>query len=63
MSEVPICRDCGEPKDSQMHAEACSTEGREDVCPVCGADLKSQGWPYGHQDAETGEDCPWTWGD
>lgn len=28
-----------------------------EACPACGADLKRQGYPLGHQHAETGHEC------
>lgn len=30
-----------------------------DACPMCHADLKSDGYPSGHQIDGTGEACPW----
>lgn len=32
-----------------------------DVCPLCGSDLRADGYPLGHQDADTGNPCPLVW--
>lgn len=32
-----------------------------DTCPVCGADLKYQGWPTQHQHDATGAQCEYEW--
>lgn len=32
-----------------------------DVCPVCGTDLKYDGWPLQHQHDGTGETCSYQW--
>lgn len=32
-----------------------------DWCPVCGAELKAEGWPIHHQHAGTGEQCTFEW--
>lgn len=32
-----------------------------DACPTCWSDLKVEGYPIRHQDAETGDPCPFTW--
>ncbi len=32
-----------------------------DACPTCGVDLARQGFPFAHQHADTGTECPFTW--
>lgn len=32
-----------------------------DLCPTCGANLKSEGFPVGHQHAATGGECTFRW--
>jgi hypothetical protein len=32
-----------------------------DTCPACGADLKADGYPTGHQDEATGDPCTFRW--
>lgn len=32
-----------------------------DVCPVCAADLRREGYPQAHQHADTGGQCAFTW--
>jgi hypothetical protein len=32
-----------------------------DTCPICGSDLKVEGYPLSHQHADTGKTCRFTW--
>lgn len=32
-----------------------------DECPICGLDLEAEGYPIGHQHADTGEVCSYRW--
>lgn len=43
--------------------ENCTVVQCPDICPDCWSDLKSDGYPIGHQDASTGDPCAFTWGD
>lgn len=58
VSPAEYARDMGAAniRRSQLGEPSCP-----DTCPDCGADLKSDGYPIGHQDDETGDPCPFTW--
>lgn len=45
------CRSC----------ERCPDVDRPQSCPVCLADLAREGYPFHHQDADTGAECEYTW--
>lgn len=34
-----------------------------EVCPLCAADLRANGYPLAHQHADTGDPCPFRWHD
>lgn len=53
--------------DDDLYADFCEPDDEEeseqdcpDTCPICGMDLKSDGYPLGHKTDE-GDDCTFKW--